>query len=337
MEQCEKNKDKITEQRLDNEWRIYLKKQRENLYTMKKQIFFLLTIMFVLSNGILAAAWCDISPAERIYKACNRRIISTQDCEFWIDLIGDGKEEHIENVYDKINSFQKVLINEEEVMKFTGNESQVFYLMDINKKDSYIEIIFEGSKKYNVYHYTGTRLKKIATWNKGFSLNKNYMPTLMYTKGNKTLTAYAGTWGKNVPSLYLIYTYKYSNGSITFDKTKSHKVVTSNTAYSNVSKWTVYKYPRASNNKKAFVLKKKSKYSPIEVKLDTKYFYMKIKDTKSRKTGWVVFKRNALRQMSPLYAYGRSALSWADDNFTKGWAYAFPGGRSNNNCKAIGF
>lgn len=199
----------------------------------------------------------------------------------------------------------------------------------------FIEIIFEGSKKYNVYHYTGTRLKKIATWNKGFSLNRNCMPTLMYTKGNKTLTAYAGTWGKNVPSLYLIYTYKYSNGSIIFDKSKAHKVVTVDTVYRNASQWKVYKYPRTTKNKKIFVLKKNSRYSPIEVRVDKKYFYMKIKNIKTRKIGWVIFKLNSLRQMSPLYAYGRSALSWADDNFEKGWVYAFPGGRSNNNCKSI--
>ena len=303
---------------------------------MKKQVFFILTLIFVLSNGMMAVAWCDISPAEKIYNACNRRIVSTQNCEFWIDLNGDGKEEHIENSYDKINSFQKVLINEEEVMKFPGNESQEFYLMDINKKDSYIEIIFEGSEKYNVYHYTGIQLKKISTWNKGFSLNKNYMPTLLYTKGDKTLAAYAGTWGKNVPSLYLIYTYKYSNGTITFDKSKAHKVVAVDTDYRNVSKWTVYKYPRITKNKKAFVLNKNSRYSPIEVKADKKYFYMKIKNIKTRKTGWVIFKLNTLRQMSPLYAYGRSALSWSDDSSEKGWVYAFPGGRGNNNCTVIG-
>lgn len=87
--------------------------------------------------------------------------------------------------------------------------------------------------------------------------------------------------------------YTVKKNLIKFDSSVSCKVTDDN-GKDKIMKlkksWTAYKYPRSGSNRKVFTVNKGGKVKVTDLKFSTKYTYLKVKNLKSKKTGWVVLR-----------------------------------------------
>lgn len=238
-----------------------------------------------------------------------------------LDLNKDGKKENIKMEcytyddwdWDEADNYYNIYVNKKCVLR---NGSQI-WIMDIDTRDKYIEIVatFKGKNGLYIYRYNGKKLtlyasakekplsnlmKKNTVCFTGYGDRKKIKPSgkgkiIIYNLMHMQNSVVAGdVWYETG----LNYTVK--KNLIKFDSSASCKVTDDN-GKDKIMKlkksWKAYKYPRSSSNKKIFTVNKGEKVKVTDLKFSTKYTYLKVKNLKSKKTGWVVFRTKEITNL----------------------------------------
>lgn len=232
-----------------------------------------------------------------------------------LDLNKDGKKETIKmqcrsygDSWDSADNYYDVYINKKKVLK----EGEQIWIMDINQKDKYIEIVVSYKHKsgLHIYRYNGKKLvlyasAKVTTFHN--LMKKNTIYFAGYDERYKIKTSGKGRLivcnEVYVPSAEMDelgdafcnveFNYIVKKNLIKYDQSASCKVnnVEGTNGILRINKkWNAYKYPRFSSNKKVFVINKGDKVKVTNFKFTAKYTYMKVKKLKTNKTGWVFFR-----------------------------------------------
>lgn len=235
-----------------------------------------------------------------------------------VDLNGDKRKETVKIVE---GSSVKVYINGKQMLQ-APKYSQV-RVVDYNKKDKYREIVVlkdanSRVRCYSVitlYRYNGKKLVQYAQ-GEGSSRSSNVLAAghcycyLDYNdldwgidfKGDGYLRVIS-MFSHRRYSVYSNITmlYKIQNGKFVIDSSKHHYTGDGeNDALSKVPcNMNVYQYPRSTSNKKLFTLQKNTRFCIRRIVVNSKQTYVRIKDSKTKKYGWIIFPTKDIQISEP--------------------------------------
>ena len=235
------------------------------------------------------------------------------------DLNGDKKKETVKIVE---GSSVKIYVNGKQMLQMP-KYTQI-RIVDFNKKDKYREIAalrtINTGNNFNgiltLYRYNGKKLTKYVegddrsrnnnVLSAGHCYGLSYFNDFEYGiefKGDGYLRTDAMFSLKKYPGVFSNFTavYKNLNGKLVLDSKKYHSAgewsdVDLSKAPYNMS---VYQYPRSTSNRKLFTLKKNYRFCIRQIVINSQKTYVQIKDSKSKKCGWLIFATKDIKISEP--------------------------------------
>lgn len=268
---------------------------------MKKKISFLLVL------SIIYTFFSHIP----IVQAANSKVVKLKENKtYHYDLNGDKKKEEIEVkcLASGYNAKIQIYINGKKIFSRKRNAlGAVFYLIDLNTKDKYKEILIHAysdsdtAMDFFAFRYKGKNRKSILEGYSGFLLNSNTKQlrlarfSVLSNSGKNKLYISADSPYTNgcFGSYFIKVPIIVKNGKLVVQRLSTYKTQDYTKKYVYELNSNMVLYTKASTNSKGVTCYSGSKFKalelkPVETNKDIGALYVKVKIS-SGKIGWLYF------------------------------------------------
>lgn len=253
-----------------------------------------------------------VFPVPMVQAANSKIVYLKENRTYRYDLNGDKKKEKIKvkcTVSGYSNATIQLYVNGKRIFSRKRDSlGAKFYLVDLNKKDKYKELLVHGlsdsgtTGDFFAVRYKGNNKKSVlegATQN-GRKLRSNskqlnlYRFTLYSNTGQNKLYIKADTPYSNFyfGSYYVKVPVVIKNGKLTAQKSSSYRALGQTRSYLYRLKRSMALYEKASTSSSSVICYSGSSFHALELKpaqnSDTGGLYVKVKMS-SGKTGWLYF------------------------------------------------